>query len=575
MNIKSPSEFISDNARKHSDAVAIVYGSSSITYHQLGDAIDRLASSLYQLGLRRGDRIALMLPNVPHFIISYYALLKLGVWIVPLNIMLKETEIRYILEDSEARGFIGWQRFSQTLSRSVANLDHCSLHILLGENLPPGTIDLIQLINAGTPAQLESIPVDEIAVVYYTAGTTGHPKGAMLSHENLSASIQGCRQSLLVRPEDRFLSVLPLFHSFGQIVGMHVPLASGAVIILHSKFDAATIVESLQNDRATIFPGVPGIFEQLLQLNPSKEVFSTLKFCIASGAPIARSLYDEMMSRFGVPVLAGYGLSECSPLSAAQQPMGLIRHGSVGVPLPGLDVRIYDNSGKAAGPGEVGEIAFSGNTVMRGYLNRSEATKDVLRDGWLMTGDVGYLDADGYLYIVDRKKDLILKAGFNVYPREVEEFINAHPKVEECAVIGVPDKYCGEEVKAYVVLRQGQHSSKDELIQYCRDKMAAYKCPRHVEFCGSLPSGATGKVLKRVLREKRPGGAMPSATPPSHASALPTPVVTLKAEETNNQDINKAVESDSQGDAKPLLQTAPSDQQSQISSLNVSPEGQP
>ena len=575
MNIKSPSDFVSENARKHSDAVAIVYGATTIPYHRLSDAIDRLAAGLYQLGLRRGDRIALMLPNVPHFIISYYALLKLGVWIVPLNIMLKETEVRYILEDSEAKGFIGWQNFSQTLSRAVANLDRCHLHIFLGENLPPGSIDLIQLISTGTPVQIESVALDEIAVVYYTAGTTGHPKGAMLSHENLLASVHGCRQTLLVGPEDRFLTVLPLFHSFGQVVGMHVPLASGAVVVLHSKLDTAAIVQSVQTDRVTIFPGVPGIFEQVLQLNPPKETFSTLKYFIASGAPISRRLYDEMMNRYGVQILAGYGLSECSPLSAAQQPMGHMRHDSVGVPLPGLEVRIFDNTGKALAPGEVGEIAFSGNTVMRGYLNRSEATKDVLRDGWLMTGDVGYLDTDGCLYIVDRKKDLILKAGFNVYPREVEEFINAHPKVEECAVIGVPDKYCGEEVKAYVVLRQGQHSNKDELIQYCRDKMAAYKCPKHIEFCGSLPRGATGKVLKRVLREKRPGGAMPPASPPSHGSTPSTPVVNLKAEATNNQDIDKAVESNSQGDVKPLLQTAPNDQQSQGSSLNASPEERP
>jgi long-chain acyl-CoA synthetase len=575
MNMKSPSEFVSDNARKNPDAVAIVYGSTTIPYHRLSDAIDRLAAGLYQRGLRRGDRIALMLPNVPHFIISYYALLKLGVWIVPLNIMLKETEVRYILEDSEAKGFIGWQSFSQTLSRAVANLDRCHLQIYLGENLPPGCIDLIQLINAGIPLPLEPVPSDEIAVVYYTAGTTGHPKGAMLSHENLLASVQGCRQTLLVRPEDRFLAVLPLFHSFGQVVGMHVPLASGAVIVLHSKLDSALIIESIQNDRVTIFPGVPGIFEQVLQLKPPKETISTLKYCVGSGAPVTKRLYEEMMNRYGVPILAGYGLSECSPLSAAQQPLGHIRHDSVGMPLPGLEVRILDNTGKTLGPGEVGEIAFSGNTVMRGYLNRSEATKDVLRNGWLMTGDVGYLDADGYLYIVDRKKDLILKAGFNVYPREVEEFINAHPKVEECAVIGVPDKYCGEEVKAYVVLRQGQHSSKDELIQYCRDKIAAYKCPKHVEFCGSLPRGATGKVLKRVLREKRPGGAMPSAMPSPHGSVQPTPVVSLKPEAANNQDGNMLVESTSQGEEKPLVQTAPAVEPSQNNSLNISREQQP
>jgi long-chain acyl-CoA synthetase len=255
------------------------------------------------------------------------------------------------------------------------------------------------------------------------------------------------------------------------------------------------------------------MFEQLLQLNPPKENLATLKFCVTSGAPLSRALLEAMMSRLGIQILAGYGLSECSPLAAVQHLHGLIRHGSVGVPLPGLEVRILDNSGKALGPNEVGEIAFSGGAVMRGYLNRSEGTKDVLRDGWLMTGDVGYLDADGYLHIVERKKDLILKAGFNVYPREVEEFINAHPKVEECAVIGVPDKLSGEEVKAYVVLRQGQHSSKDELVSYCREKMAAYKCPKHVEFCGSLPRGATGKVLKRVLRERRPGGAMPAPAP--------------------------------------------------------------
>jgi long-chain acyl-CoA synthetase len=294
-----------------------------------------------------------------------------------------------------------------------------------------------------------------------------------------------------------------------------------------------------------------------------------VKFCLASGAPLSPHFQNEMMSRLGVPVLAGYGLSECSPLAAVQQPMRRAHQSSVGLPLPGLDVRIFDNAGKALAHGEVGEVAFGGDAVMRGYLNRSEATKEVLRDGWLMTGDVGYLDAEGYLYVVDRKKDLILKAGFNVYPREVEDFINAHPKVDECAVIGVPDKYNGEEVKAFIVLRQGQHSSKDEIVQYCRERMAAYKCPKHIEFCGMLPRGATGKVLKRVLREKKPGGAMPSATPPSHGStAPPTPVANSKAEATNNQDVKKPVESNSQGDAKPLAPATPVLEQPQNSSLS-------
>jgi len=529
-NIKAPSEIISESARKNNDAVAIAYDATTFTYQQLNEAVDKLAASLFQLGLRRGDRLALMLPNLPQFVIAYFALLKLGVWIIPLNVMFKEAEIRYILEDSEAKGFIGWDLFAQTLLKAATNLDRCSLHILLGENILPGCFELAQLISAGEAAALEPIPTDEIAVVFYTAGTTGHPKGAMLSHENLLASIQGCRQALLVRPEDRVLAVLPLFHSFGQIVGMHVPLTSGAVIIMHSKFDAAAIADSLQNDRVTIFPGVPGMFEQLLQLNPAKEKLATVKFCVASGAPLTESLQDEMNRRFGVPILAGYGLSECSPLAAVQQPHGLLRHGSVGIPLPGLEIRILDDSGKALRPNEVGEIAISGNAVMRGYLNRSEATKDVLRDGWMMTGDVGYLDADGYLTIVERKKDLILKAGFNVYPREVEKFINAHPKVEECAVIGVPDKHSGEEAKAYVVLRQGQHSSKEEIINYCREKMAAYKCPKHIEFCGSLPRGATGKVLKRVLREKKPGGAMPSPLPSAQQPANPVPTAPPKTE---------------------------------------------
>lgn len=536
MHHKSLAEVVTKTARRNPQAVAIVYGNTTITYGRFIEAVDRLASGLHGLGLRRGDRMALMLPNLPHFAISYYALLKLGVRIIPLNIMFKEAEIQYILEDCEASGFIAWEHFSRPLMKVAANLDRCRLQIFLGDNLPSGSVDLTRLLNTATVLAPESVPAEEIAVIHYTAGTTGHPKGAMLSHENLLASIAGCREALLVTSEDCLAAVLPLFHSFGQIVGMHLPLVSGASLVMHTKFEPAVILDSLEQDRVSIFPGVPGMFEQLLQQKPPKEKFSALKFCVASGAPLSQRVHNEMLNRYGVTVLAGYGLSECSPLATVQQPFSEHRQGSVGMPLPGLEVRLLGSDGNELTHGDVGEITLRGAATMRGYLNRSEATKEVLRDGWLLTGDVGYLDAEGYLYVIDRKKDLILKAGFNVYPREVEDLINTHPKVEECAVIGVPDKYQGEEVKAFVVLRQGQHASKEELIQYCREKMAAYKCPKHVEFCGELPRGATGKVLKRLLREKKPGGAMPSAALPINErldtmrSAAPSPVATVKAE---------------------------------------------
>ncbi len=567
-------EAITATAQRNAHAVAMVYGSTVITYERFIEAVDRLAAGLQSLGLRRGDRLALMLPNLPHFAIAYYALLKLGVWVVPLNVMLKEAEIQYILEDSEASGFIGWGHFSRSLSRAAANLERCRLHVFLGEQMPAGSIGLLRLMNDARAIKPPTVPSNENAVVLYTAGTTGHPKGAMLSHGNLLAGIHGCRDALLVTPDDRVLAVLPLFHSFGQTVAMHVPLLSGACLILHSKFEPAAIIDSLERDRVSIFPGVPRMFEQLLELKPPKEKLSTLKFCVTSGAPLPEEVREKMTSRYDRPILAGYGLSECSPFVAVQQPQRETRRGSVGLPLPGLEVRIHDNDGRSLAVGEMGDIAVRGEVTMRGYLNRSEATKDVLGDGWLMTGDIGYIDADGFLFIVDRKKDLILKAGFNVYPSEVEEFINAHPKVDECAVIGVPDKHHGEEVKAFVVLRPGQHSNKDEIIQYCREKMATYKCPKHIEFCGSLPRGATGKVLKRLLREKKPGGAMPSAALPSHESIAPSsPAANLKTGATTNQDMKRPAGLNFPGDAKPLTPSAPADEQSQ-NSLSVLPEEQ-
>lgn len=491
-----------NSAKKFNEKTGLIFGNHHISYRRLLDAIERLANSLSKLGISKGDRFAIMLPNLPQFVISYFALLKLGAWVIPVNTMFKEGEIRYLLEDSEAKGIVAWGRFERLIEKAVQNLDSCNILIFLGNYIPREAYNLTHLIASSEP-MLEDLEVeaDSTAVILYTAGTTGNPKGAVLSHSNANAQVESIRKSLVLESKDTILGVVPLFHSFGQMVAMNAPLVSGSTVVLLARYNAQEVVKSLIENNVSVFVGLPTMYRELSQEEVKIEDFPALRYCISSGAPLPQKISINFEEKFGKPILEGYGLTEAGPLVVFQRLDHSRKPNSVGYPAYGVQVRIINNFNKEVSFNEVGEVLVQGANVMKGYLNRPEATKEVLKDGWLHTGDVGKFDDDGYLYIVDRKKDLILKGGFNVYPREVEAILIAHPGVKECAVIGIADEIQGEEIKALVVPKFKDTLTKEELVEYCREKLAVYKCPKYIEFVKSLPRGATGKILKRELRK--------------------------------------------------------------------------
>lgn len=490
-----------DSAKKFEEKTALIYGSHHIPYRRLLDAVERLANSLSKLGFIQGDRAALMLPNIPQFVICYFALLKLGVWVIPVNTMFKEGEIGYLLEDSEAKGIIAVERYKTQVQKAVQNLEFCHIVIFLGDNIPNWAYDLTKLIASSNP-MFEDTEIDsnDTAVVLYTSGTTGRPKGAELSHKNILAQVESIRQVLVLESQDTLLCALPLFHSYGQMSTMNAPLVTGSTVVVLSKSQAEDVAKALAEYHISIFLGLPSMFHALNQLEVNKEDFRRLKYCISSGAPLPDNLRSSFEEKFGKPILEGYGLTEAGPLLAIQGLEHPRKPNSVGFPTYGVQIRVVNDSNNEVPFNEVGEIVVHGHNVMKGYLNRPETSKQVLKDGCLNTGDLGKFDEDGYLYIVDRKKDLILKGGFNVYPQEVESILFGHPKVKECAVIGVKDEIQGEEIKALILPKQGEKLTEEELVEYCRERLAVYKCPKYFELVTTLPRSTAGKILKRELK---------------------------------------------------------------------------
>lgn len=539
-------DFLSRCAQDYATRECLIYGDTRLHYGYFAKVVDRLAAGFAELGLRRGHRLALMLPNVPQLPLVYYALLKLGVWIVPLNVLWKENEIRLVLEDSRADGFVAWEGFSARLLPAVADLPAARWQIFFGEKIPGGSIDLTHLIAAsmqrfertGGETRIHAEPQDG-AVVFYTAGATGAPKGAVCSHANLAAAISACWRNFAVTIEDRFLAVIPLFHSFGQMLALHLPLAVGASTVLLPKFDPAAIVETIAKERLTHFIAVPSMFPALLRLAPEPAQLASLKCCIVSGAMLPAAVRNEFEQRYQIPIYEGYGLAECNPLITAFSawiPRTPEKACASGFPLKGMEVAVLDAKHRQMPDEKIGEIFVRGPWVMSGYLQNGQISQEAFWNGWLGTGDLGMLDREGFLYLVDRKTDVITKAGFPVYPSEVEAILAQHPKIEECTVIGIPDRANGEEVKAHIILRPQQTATKEEIIEFCKNRLAFYKCPRHVEFVDTLPHSVTGKVLKHLLREKKPAPAVvaqpvqPESQAPPEASAAPTPPVSAEEE---------------------------------------------
>ncbi|MGP4115120.1 long-chain-fatty-acid--CoA ligase [Streptomyces sp. 4N509B] len=502
-------------ARELPERDAVVLGERRLTYGQLDAAAGRVAAALAARGIGRGDRVALSCPNLPQFPVVYYGILKAGATVVPLNILLTHQEIAYHLRDSGAKAYFCFEGTPQlpmaTAGRAAFDaVEGCEHFVLITADptatSDDGTATLADLTrDASAPFASVSTHETDTAVVLYTSGTTGRPKGAELTHSNMVNNALLADRIFGSARHDVHLVALPLFHSFGQTVQLNAGFATGATVTLMPRFEARAALELMERERVTFFAGVPTMYWSLLHCEDADSfdlaaIAERLRISVSGGSPLPVEVLTEFEERFGVPILEGYGLSETSPVATFNRFDRPRKPGSVGLPVWGVQVRVAGPDGADAAVDEPGEVLIRGHNVMKGYLGRPEATAEAVdADGWLHTGDVGRLDEDGYLYIVDRTKDLIIRGGFNVYPREVEETLLTHPEVSLAAVVGVPDERNGEEVKAFVIRRPGASLSEADLVAWCRSNMGGHKYPRIVEFRESLPMTATGKILKREL----------------------------------------------------------------------------
>jgi long-chain acyl-CoA synthetase len=481
-------------AREHPHQVALRQGDQAIRYADLDERSARVAGLLADRGITPGDRVGVMLPNVVEFAVVYYGVLRAGGVVVPMNPLLKAREVAYYLADSGAPLILGWHAIGDEVTKGAAQAGATALLV------DPATFP--SLLAAARPAHaMVNREPSDTAVLLYTSGTTGRPKGAELTHANLTTNVEVTLSDLLdLGAHDVVFGGLPLFHSFGQTVTLNTAVAAGATLVLLPRFDPVQALELLAEHRVTVFAGVPTMYSALLGVpDADRPDVSALRVCVSGGAAMPVEVLKQFEELFGTTVLEGYGLSETSPVASFNQPGQVRKPGSIGTPVRGVEMRVMDE-GRTLPPGEVGEIAIRGHNVMKGYWNRPDATAQAIdADGWFKTGDLGRVDADGYFFIVDRKKDLIIRGGYNVYPREIEEVLYEHPDVVEAAVVGVPHPELGEEVAAAVALKPGATATAAELRDFVKEQVAAYKSPRLVWLVNALPKGPTGKILKREI----------------------------------------------------------------------------
>ena len=479
---------------RHPQRAAVRLDDLLLTYDELDERSGRVAGLLAAQGVEPGDRVALLLPNVPQFPILYYGALRAGAVVVPMNPLLKAREIEYYLQDSGARLLFAWET---TVAEAAKGAEAAG-----AGHIPVAAAAFDRLLGEQSPeTSVVSRADDDTAVILYTSGTTGKPKGAELTHANLRRNARVTATTLLrLEPGDVVMGCLPLFHSFGQTCGLNAAVDSGACLTLVPRFDPAKALEVIQRDRVTVFEGVPTMYVALLNHPGRGEVDArSLRLCVSGGAALPAEVLRGFEDAFGCVILEGYGLSETSPVASFNHPDRVRKPGSIGTPIDGVELRLVGPAGDEVPAGEVGEIAIRGHNLMRGYWGNEDATREAIPDGWFRSGDLARQDEDGYFFIVDRKKDLIIRGGYNVYPREVEEVLYEHPAVAEVAVVGVPHPTHGEEVGAAVVLKPGADSTPAELQAFCRERLAAYKYPRHVWLEAALPKTATGKLLRREV----------------------------------------------------------------------------
>lgn len=491
--------------KAHADAPLVVTPQAQHSFAQIDAASDAVAAALCNAAILKGERVALYCPNVVEFVISYLGIVKTGAIVVPVNLLIQPAEIRYVLEDAQVRGVIYHAALREKMAAVRPDLASKDLHwVCIGEGrIAPTDVDFGSLLSTGAPVPAPDLdPARDLAAILYTSGTTGHPKGAMLSHHNLVSNTRSVRAALQLRAgEDRLLVVLPMFHSFAATVGLLTPALHGLSMVPVIRFDPGLVSDCIGQTGATVFLGVPSMYSLILRLDEDLlKHWKTVRFGVAGGAAMPVELLTRFEARFGFPIVEGDGPTECSPVTCVNPLDGTRKPGSVGLPVPDVEFAILDDAGDALAGGEIGEICVRGPNVMQGYWNLPEATAETFAGEWLRTGDLGYLDADGYIFMVDRKKDMVIVNGMNVYPRMVEEVLYTHPGILEAAVVGEPHGSHGEIVVAHVVAREGVSLDDRELKSFCREQLGQHQMPRRFVMHERLPKNATGKILKRELR---------------------------------------------------------------------------
>ena len=523
------STLLEESARRFPDREAVVLGDTRLTYAQVDGAANQVANLLVSRGIQPGDKVALSCPNLPYFTVIYYGILKAGATVVPLNVLLKGREVAYHLGDSDAKAYFC---FEGTADLPMAKEGYAGftdapgcehLFVITADPSATSPVDGVETLGQALGSQqptFDTVATDEddTAVILYTSGTTGQPKGAELRHRNMRDNALAGEVLFGADADnpDTFLCVLPLFHSFGQTCIQNGAFAFGGTVVMLPRFEPRAALQLMGKEKVTYFAGVPTMYWGLLGALEEvragggldvEELARNLRVAAAGGAALPVEVHKDFKKKFGVTILEGYGLSETSPVASFSPRGEEVRVGSIGKPIPGVEMTLLQPGTWDEVPGElesdgktaVGEIAIKGHNIMKGYYDRPEATDEVIHDGWFRSGDLGRRDADGWYYIVDRSKDMIIRGGFNVYPREIEEVLLTHPDVSLAAVIGVPHESHGEEIKAFVILNEGATVTSDELIAWGKEQMANYKYPRIVEIVPSLPMTATGKILKREL----------------------------------------------------------------------------
>lgn len=509
------SVILEDSARRYPAKNAFTFMDTALTYAQVNGAANQVANGLRAAGIQPGDKVALSCLNLPYFPILYFGILKAGAVIVPLSVLLKRDEIEYHLMDSDAKAyccFVGTPDLpmAQEGHAAFSKVDSCEhFFVITPQPTDPSPIEGTATLGglmAGQPPQAITEPTgaEDTAVIIYTSGTTGRPKGAELTHANLLLNAILSTNVITTRADDTQLIVLPLFHIFAMTCLMNAGIYKGASSILLPRFDAEAVLGLMQKHEVSIFAGVPTMYWGLLNYENTKfdldSISANLRMAVSGGASLPVQVLEDFEAKFKVPILEGYGMSEGAPVVTFNHIDVGRKPGSVGTPVWGVEVKLVDEEDKEVPVGEKGELIYRGHNVMKGYYKRPDVNAEVLRGGWMHSGDVAVKDEDGFFYIVDRTKDMILRGGLNVYPREVEEVMMKHEAVSLVAVIGVPDDGLGEEVRACVVLKEGATCTEEELILWTRDRIAAYKYPRTIQFLDALPMSATGKILKKELR---------------------------------------------------------------------------